>query len=431
MYSPWFRSIVLTALAAGLLARPAFADSQVRIVRLSSVQGAVQINKNSGLGFENAFANLPIIQGTQLRTQGSGRAEVEFEDGSTLRLTPNTTIDFSQLGLSDTGKRISTLNLVEGRAYVNWLGKSGDDFTLNFAQEKVVLGPAAHFRAESSSNSAEIASFKTEIDVTAPAGVVKVPKRKMVAFDVADNDRPAEAKNVAQDPYDEWDQQSMEYHDQYAKNNNASLGYGVSDLSYYGGYTTLPGYGNLWQPYFAGAGWNPFMDGAWSWYPGMGYMWASAYPWGWMPYNYGTWTFAPGFGWGWQPGGFNTWHGGLHYSGAVAADFHLPTAPGGTVNTVAVGRGGPVLTADPLPRMTVRNGTAGLGVPRGVYGNLHSLNGQVAKRGSAEMERAPQFSWTPLTAGEHWPGEDRSTIAGSHAGGSAGHASGGGGGAHH
>ena len=44
MYSPWFRSIVLTALAAGLLARPAFADSQVRIVRLSSVQGAVQIN---------------------------------------------------------------------------------------------------------------------------------------------------------------------------------------------------------------------------------------------------------------------------------------------------------------------------------------------------------------------------------------------------
>ena len=69
---------------------------------------------------------------------------------------------------------------------------------------------------------------------------------------------------------------------------------GFSDLNYYGGYTNFPGYGMLWQPYFTGVGWNPFMDGAWSFYPGMGYMWASAYPWGWMPYYYGNWLYAPG-----------------------------------------------------------------------------------------------------------------------------------------
>ena len=52
------------------------AESQARIVRLSDVQGSVQIDKNSGLGYEKAFLNLPIIQGTQLRTRQSGRAEV-------------------------------------------------------------------------------------------------------------------------------------------------------------------------------------------------------------------------------------------------------------------------------------------------------------------------------------------------------------------
>ncbi|MGB2603897.1 MAG: hypothetical protein WBC78_09890, partial [Candidatus Sulfotelmatobacter sp.] len=118
VYAIVFHSIVVysiagMALAGVLSALPALAESQARIVRLSDVKGTVQIDKNSGLGFESAFANLPITQGTQLRTRDNGRAEIEFEDGSTLRIIPNTTIDFSRLGLSDEGKRISAVNLVE------------------------------------------------------------------------------------------------------------------------------------------------------------------------------------------------------------------------------------------------------------------------------------------------------------------------------
>src|SRR5579863_3047988 len=94
MCKPGFHAIVLAALTGVLLALPAWADSQVRIVRLSDVHGMVQIDKNSGLGFENAFANLPITQGTQLRARQNGRAEIEFEDGSTVRITPGTTLEF-------------------------------------------------------------------------------------------------------------------------------------------------------------------------------------------------------------------------------------------------------------------------------------------------------------------------------------------------
>src|SRR5271155_3663601 len=146
MYKPRFHSMILTAMVCALCALPAAAESQARIVRLSDVHGKVQIDKNTGLGFENAFLNLPITQGTQLRTRDDGRAEIEFEDGSTLRIIPNTTVEFDRLGLSDEGKRISAVELVEGRVYVNWLGKSGDEFTLTFSQEKVSLSQAAHFR---------------------------------------------------------------------------------------------------------------------------------------------------------------------------------------------------------------------------------------------------------------------------------------------
>ena len=186
-------------MGCALFALPAAADSQVRIVRLSDVQGGVQIDKNTGLGFENAFLNLPITQGTQLRTRDNGRAEIEFEDGSTLRVTPNTTVEFSTLGLSDAGKRVSGVNLVEGRAYVNWLGKSGDEFTLKFSQEKVTAYPAGALPGGSFFEEAEIASFKNELEVVGPSGTVKVDKKKMVTFDVNGHDQPMVAKNFAED----------------------------------------------------------------------------------------------------------------------------------------------------------------------------------------------------------------------------------------
>jgi hypothetical protein len=230
----------------------------------------------------------------------------------------------------------------------------------------------------------------------------------MVGFD--DSDHATVAKNFEADASDQWDDQSISYHDQYSKNNSTSpYGYGLSDLNYYGSYTNFPGYGSLWQPYFTGAGWNPFMDGAWSWYPGQGYMWASAYPWGWMPYHYGNWVFAPGLGWGWQPGGWSTWNGGLHYVGA-AATFHAPVAPTGTVRTVAVGRGGSVATQSLLPG-TLTNNSGGLGIARGSLDNLHHLNAQVAKTGSVAVHPAPQFAATSFRFGG-WSslGEERAGI---------------------
>ena len=171
--------VLLTVAACALIALPALADSQARIVRLSDVQGSVQIDKNTGMGFESAFLNLPITQGAQVRTHDRGRAEIEFEDGSTLRLAPNTTVSFSTLALSDSGKRISVIDLVDGMAYVNWLGKSGDQFSLNFSHEKLALERAAHFRVETSPQAAELAVFKGDIDVEGPAGKVTVEKKKV------------------------------------------------------------------------------------------------------------------------------------------------------------------------------------------------------------------------------------------------------------
>jgi hypothetical protein len=428
-----FSMVVLSAAACALLALPVLADSQARIVRLSDVQGSVQIDKNIGLGFESAFLNLPITQGTQIKTRDRGRAEIEFEDGSTLRLTPNTTVEFSKLGLSDSGKRISVINLVEGMAYVNWLGKSGDQFSLNFSREKIELDHAAHFRVETSTQVAKMAVFKGNVDVDGPAGKLTVEKKQTASFDAADNDQYTLAKNVEEAPLDSWDKEASSYHDQYAKNNSSPYGYGVSDLNYYGAYSNVQGYGMMWQPYFTGVGWDPFMNGAWSFYPGSGFMFASAYPWGWMPYHYGNWMFIPGMGWMWQPGGWNSFTTVPRYAGTVPTNFHPLVPPtAGTVKTVLVGRSG-MTSALPPSRMVVNAGSAGMGIQRGSLDNLHQLNHQVAKTGFAQVRPAPQFSTMSArgSAMNSGYGGSRSTMSSSSmhsSASSSGHASSGGGG---
>ncbi len=124
--------LLSAALASSLFVTvPSFADSQARVVRLSDVQGDVQIDRNVGQGLEKAFLNLPITQGAKVQVGKDGRAEVEFEDGSTLRVTPNTVIDFPQLSLRDSGTKVSAVHLQEGTAYVNFAGAKDDEFTLS------------------------------------------------------------------------------------------------------------------------------------------------------------------------------------------------------------------------------------------------------------------------------------------------------------
>jgi len=408
-------TLIVAFFACALATLPAFAGSQARIVRLSDVHGQVQIDKNTGLGFETAFANLPITQGAQLRTSASGRAEIEFEDGSSMRLAPNTSVEFSRLGLSDSGKRISEVQLREGLAYVDWLGK--DDFNLDFSRELISLDHAAHFRLDATPQAADLAVFKGEVDVNGPAGKMVVEKKKTVTFNTGDDDKYTLANKVVESPFDSWDKDAVGYHDQYAKNNpsQSPYGYGLSDLNYYGSFSNVPGYGMMWQPFFTGVGWDPFMDGAWSFYPGYGYMFASAYPWGWMPYRYGNWMFLQGMGWMWQPGGYSTWMPIPRYTATTlthVTPLVAPAAEGVAGKTVLVGRA--ATSAAPLApsRMTLNSNSAGMGIARGSMDNLKGLNHEVAKHGSAEIRPMPQFSASAPNRSAGF-GESRSSASGS------------------
>jgi FecR protein len=377
------RAALITAATFLLASVPAFSDSQVRAVRLSYVEGGVQIARGSAQQFDKAMVNLPITQGTQLRTTDDGRAEVEFEDGSTLRLAPHSSIEFPELVLRDSGGKASSVAVSKGMVYVNFDGEKNDEFVLQFGKEKLPLGHSAHVRLGVGDDGASVAVFKGDIQVEGPSGTLRVKKNQTGNFDFANDDRATLAKDIEEEPLDDWDKKQSEYHVRYASNSYRSYSpyaYGTADLGYYGNFFNAPGYGTLWQPYFVGAGWDPFMDGAWAFNPGFGFGWVSAYPWGWTPYHYGSWVFLPTYGWAWQPGG--TWTGWNIQPRVInpPRGFTVPQAPTGT-RTLIVNRGtGPTTVSG--NKAVIRNNSAGLGVPRGQIHNLGKVSQQVQTRGT-------------------------------------------------
>ena len=389
---------MLGIFATMLLAAAAFADSQARIVRLSDVQGNVQIDRRTGEGFESALQNLPVTQGTRISTRDDGRVEIEFEDGSTVRLAPNSSVEFTRLSLRDSGAKNTELDLSEGTAYFNIdLGKR-DDFVVDLGHRAINLERSARFRATMDASQAHVAVSRGQVEVQAQGSdAITVDKNRTASFDLSNQEVYSVDRGYDEGPYEDWNDDLDSYHQKNAvqTSGDSPYAYGFSDLNYYGSYISNPGFGSCWRPYFASFGWDPFADGTWVWYPGFGYTWVSSYPWGWAPYRYGSWNYQQSSGWCWQPGNWNQWVVAPRFINRPTG-YHPPVPPAdghGRVprirgNTVAGGvtpRGG-----TPMPRgvRVPATGEAGLGVPRG-HTNLGRLSTppEPGSRGFNNLER--------------------------------------------
>jgi hypothetical protein len=373
--------------------------SKVRIVRLSEIKGHVQLDRNVDRGFEPAIANMPIVEKSRLQT-GDGVAEIEFEDNSTLRVAPDSIVEFPQLERLADGGTLTTVHLVQGMAYVTLIKGRGNEFHLLFGEQNLALPTPSHIRLQLNGTEANLAVLDGSVRIEGTSGVMDIPKKKTVTFDLLEHQKPTLSKDVAPEAYDSWDQSSTGYHARVA-NSSAFSGspysYGLNDMQYYGSFVDAGGCGGgaggmMWRPYFASAAWDPYSNGAWAYYQGAGYSWVSPYPWGWTPYHTGSWNFCPGMGWGWQPGG--GWNGlnniasMTHYQsigGAGAGSrppspIHPPHA--GAPTLVPVNTRPLVRSEVASPESFVfRKDSAGLGVPRDGFGKLDKVSQHAETRG--------------------------------------------------
>ncbi len=278
------------------LPKPAAAEtvSHVRIVRLSLVSGPVQVRYPGG-AWRRGLLNAPVTEGETIRTGANARAEIELEDGSTVRLIPNSEARFSRLALRDK-VRLTTIAGKKGTLFFNLLRKHttrGFELRLQNGEVTTPYGKG-EFRAEINHGAADVLVLKGHINLVSGGLPYKLHKNDRLSL------VPDTAASLASDKVrGRWDHWNHQRNQALVARNlhgfNAPFEFGLAELANYGSWN-----GSCWMPMGMGLGWNPYMNGNWYFDPAMGYVWDSFYPWGWLPYHFGAWMMGAG-GWCWSP----------------------------------------------------------------------------------------------------------------------------------
>ena len=90
--------------------------ANTRALRLSSVDGQARVVQDGQIIADPALANMPIFAGSEITTGNDGRVEIQLEDGSVVRLSPNSTLSFPVLEKQGTGNH-TEVALTNGLAY--------------------------------------------------------------------------------------------------------------------------------------------------------------------------------------------------------------------------------------------------------------------------------------------------------------------------
>jgi hypothetical protein len=314
------RRVTLFALIAYLAgafvwSKPEDEKSYTRIARLSYIEGRVSFQHDSEIDWSAASINLPLEPGDRIYTGVDGRAEIQFDDGSSFRMAENSDVEFLSLK-----QELIQLRMLLGLATLSVVGDA--DFEINT--------PAAAF------NTLREGVYRFDVvengdtDAIVRKGALEAANnefsRRLRAGEllhVSQGDiNPAMSLYDRRDAWDEWNDRRnadlrVDGNQQYLP---ANVYIGSSDLYQYGRWINVESYGTAWIPYAVDAAWTPYSTGRWCYRPFFGWTWVSYEPWGWLPYHYGRWYRNSLYGWCWLPGpafSFNFWSPALvtFYSG--------------------------------------------------------------------------------------------------------------------
>lgn len=191
-------------------------NTKVAIAWLSEVSGEVELASAFDQEFQRPLNHTAIVQGNIIRT-GMGRAEIELEDQSTIRVGPYSIIAFPRLELLPSGTKVSAVRGLRGTIYISLMPNyiidtRGNDFELKFGEQRVSLRPAGHVRLEMNSTKARLAMLGGKGQVAGPFGSMDLARKRTFTFNLTEPSQPDVVKKVTANPMDKWDTWAVAYH---------------------------------------------------------------------------------------------------------------------------------------------------------------------------------------------------------------------------
>ncbi len=303
-----------------------FADD-LGLVRLSLIDGDVQVLIQDTTDWTEATINLPLNERDRIWVAEDSKAELQIQGGVYTRADSNTALDVLTMTPES-----AQFYLDRGHIYIN--NRRGGIKTVQ------VDTPMSSIRSYDNSimmidvtedGVTEVSVLKGLAIAESRAGATRVSAGSTLTIRGEENADLAPISSP-----DEWEQWNME-RDRSLTAWGESSRYLPDELHEYstdfdgnGRWGYVPDYGYVWTPTVVASGWAPYSDGNWIWIRG-NYVWVANDPWGWVPSHYGRWVFIPSYGWSWVPPSPGAVYWGPGYVGWVVTPTYVawvPLAPG-------------------------------------------------------------------------------------------------------
>lgn len=284
-----------------------------------------QANYNPDANWVAATPNQPFSVGDRIYTRDNARTSLAFTGRNFARLNPNTSLDVidlsdqrTQLALRDGSAVFDVGNLSPGELFEVGTPYGAVDFDqpglynvgLSNGNAVVsVLSGLAQVVGLGGSGQVNKGEMLTLLGQTAAQVVLSRMNGNDAGYLVDDYYRYQYPNNY-DGRYNNYDAYLNDpyYYDPYRRDQSyqyaPAIIPGLNDLSSYGDWQNVDGYGYAWRPR-EDASWAPYQQGSWvNDYP-YGPTWVSSETWGYAPYHYGRWANV-GNQWYWVPDSVNT-----------------------------------------------------------------------------------------------------------------------------
>lgn len=291
-------------------------DVDAKVARASFVSGEAKLKRAESDVWEEITLNLPIVEGDEIATGAGTRLEIQFDNDRHMRLGEDSLATI--MTFRDDGVAVSLLqgsmNLRIAR-----FESEGPYFEIDAPRTTIAVRSAGSFRIDALPGSNEVIVAATDGGearvYSETAGFILRDGRRARIFLAGQSAGEWETTAASRfvDDLDRWAAardrtiaQSLRtaHYGQYYDDDI----YGADDLTNYGQWQNLPGYGYVWQPYSTSinqySNWSPYRYGHWRWMRPWGWVWVNDEPWGWATYHHGRWFYHRGR-WYWSPYGYH------------------------------------------------------------------------------------------------------------------------------
>jgi hypothetical protein len=295
-------------------------EGPVRLTRFAYVQGDVTWRPDSSASWSKATNNLPLRQGAEIMIAEGGRADLQFDDGSSLRLGKGAQVTLKVLYSDDKGE-FTEIVLSDGLATLH-SRHSDAVYQVDTPMASVKLSGDTQVRL-GADNGSEIAVQQGRATIEGSAGKTTLEAGNYLYLrDASSAYNPRRIPGA--DSWDQWNSERnrlIEGKSETYKHVPSNIGLVAEDLDTAGTWHNDSEYGWIWSPRVSAPDWRPYYYGHWVWVDPFGWTWVSDESWGWAPYHYGTWLQRP-YGWAWCPGSrWQYWSPGVvsfsSYSGGI------------------------------------------------------------------------------------------------------------------